>query len=112
MTEPKTWWRVPGATPGPWEAAHCAVWIEGDRSARQLADCAPKPSTSTDIVDELHANSQMMALAPRMSAEIDRLRAALEQIAAIRWQHECLAPPEIDDAIEYARASLDGEGKP
>lgn len=63
-----TWWRVPGATEGAWVSRLDRVRADDKRS-----------TFLGEFIDP--ANARFAALAPRMSAEIDRLREHLFHIA-------------------------------
>ncbi|TXH12689.1 MAG: hypothetical protein E6R03_12420 [Hyphomicrobiaceae bacterium] len=71
------WWRVPGHTPGPWT-------VERRTSPAGVLTEYAVVHLGYEIgrVSRLHENdARFAALAPRMSAEIDRLREHLFHIA-------------------------------
>lgn len=96
------WWRVPGHTPGPWAVTD--YWVHGPGGEAQLVGDFRVYFRNIRIND---ANARLAALAPRMAAEIDRLRAALRVIASMPYRLD--RPHELDDAVEAATAALSGK---
>jgi hypothetical protein len=95
-----------GHTPGPWEILHYAdhaIAIHRDGRGSVLIGCVDQVDGKEDVCIS-DPDRSIIAAAPDLLAERDRMRAALTEIASCTSHH-------VFDIVDIARKALEGASK-